>query len=202
MPNIFYDCGVPGMRAAAVAASVLLLAACGGGNTVKAGSAGELVLEPKDLPAGFAQFDVGPTATLDTQGTLRSDPARWGREGGWKARYRQADGTTDGPLVIDCRADVFKSASGAKTDLQAYAEDFGRTLRSGDGRRLALPKLGDAAVAVTTLRPGTPGVRTYMIAWRDRNVSASLSVNGFDRKLTLGSVLRLAQRQERRISGA
>src|SRR5689334_17400820 len=91
--------------------AVLALAACGGGadKPVKPSQLPKLVLQPHDLSGPFTAFDVGRQVRLDQVPGPRGNPARFGREGGWKARYnRPGSPTTRGPLVVESRADVFK----------------------------------------------------------------------------------------------
>jgi len=45
-------------------------------------------------------------------------------------------------------------------------------------------------------------VRNYQVVWRDDNAVASLTVNGFERKLALSDVLELARKQQRRLARA
>ena len=53
---------------------------------------------------------------------------------------------------------------------------------------------------MTFTQPGAVATRYYRIAWRDRNVTASLVVSGFDGKISLAQAVALAQKQERLIS--
>ena len=159
-----------------------------------------LVLQPGDLPPAFARFDEGEQVSLDRVPGPRYDPARFGRESGWKARYRRpGTATTPGPLVVESRADVFASSSGASDDLSAYSDQFVHAVAA---HLIQAPRIGDGAVAMTQLQPGTPGVRFYSIAWRDANVTGSVTANGFQGRLTLAQTLALAQAQERHMAAA
>jgi hypothetical protein len=181
---------------------VLLLAACGnsGGKGVSTKHMSKLVLAAGDLPSGFSAFANGPTVGLDTRGTSRSDPARFGREGGWVIRlHRSGSAATRGPLVVASTVDVFKDSTGAKRDLSRFGSQFGQIAGL---EAIKAPKLGDAAVAGTGVQAGALSVRTYIIGWRERNATATLTVNGFDGKLALKDVVRLARRQERRLARA
>ncbi len=162
------------------------------------GDLAQLVLQPSDLTAAFTRFDVGRQVRADLPSGPRGDPRRFGREDGWKARYRRAGSpNTRGPLVVESRVDIFESEQGAGEDLEAHraAEST-----SGSSQSLADPAIGDAAFASTILQ-GAAGsrVRFYLIAWRDENVTASVFVNGFDGKISLAEALALARRQQRRI---
>jgi hypothetical protein len=195
------------IRPVVLALVVLALAGCGGSHAAIPRSAlARLVLAPSDVPR-LTRFDVGRQVRLDNLVGPRKDPARFGREGGWKARYRRSGATaaTPGPLVVESRADIFPSGSGAKKDLQAYDEEFREMIASAPTlrRRLAPPgALGDAALAMTIRQPGRPGARFYRIAWRDHNATASVLVEGFEGRVDLAQAVALARRQEARIRAA
>ena len=179
----------------------LTLAACGGsgGHTVAAGQLSSLVLRQKDVGGAFASFYDGPQVNLDNAGTVRADPQRYGREGGWIARYhRGGSPSTRGPLVIESRVDIFKDAAGAKTDLLAYSD----VLKKMPGAHLLrlTQQIGDGAVGVTFSQASAKPLRFYRIAWRDRNVTASVILEGFDGHLGLDQAMTLALNQERLIA--
>jgi hypothetical protein len=178
-------------------AVVAALAGCGGSQSlVPTQKLPQLVLQPGDLPPAFEQFDGGRQVRLDAPPGPRADASRFGRENGWKARYHRGGGaSTRGPLVVSSLADLFAQASGAEDDLDAYREQLAAV---PGARLLADPQLADGAVASSSEQAG--GGRTYTVAWRDRNVTASLTVDGFH--VALGDALRLARAQERRIAGA
>jgi len=182
---------------------VLLASACSSGSKIPAGQLKRLVLTKSDLPAPFQSFADGPTAILDTRGTSRSDPQRFGRKGGWVARFNRAGTTsTDGPLIVASTVDLFGDAGGAKADLRAYLHQFEKQVadQQGSARLLDVRGLGDQAVGITSVRPGNPSVRFFTIAWRERNATASVAANGFGQRVELADVLRLARRQERKLS--
>jgi hypothetical protein len=191
------------VAAALTAAGLVSLAGCGGGsNDVSAKHLRELVLRQADVGAAFSPFYIGRQIRLDTAGTSRSDAVRFGRKGGWIARYhRPGSASTQGPLVIESRADLFGGSGGASSDLDAYRHDLEHVPAAGV-RHFAVAGLGDEALGVTYVRPGSLPVRTYTIVWRDRNVSASVTAQGFDGKLRKAAALRLARAQERLISRA
>jgi hypothetical protein len=178
---------------------LLVAAGCGGGPTIPAAHLSRLVLQPADLGSQFSQFGVGAQSQLDNQGTGRADPQRDGREGGWIARYHRPGSTkTKGPLVVESRADVFSSSGGAKKDLALYAGLFGRS--PGRERHVfSVDGLGDAAEAVTFVQPGGVPLRFYRVAWRYRNATASVTVEGFDDKVGRADAVALAQKQQQRL---
>jgi hypothetical protein len=187
---------------AVVLGLVVAAGGCGGGAPkIREAQLPDLVLQPADLPHAFTQFDVGRQVRLDRVPGPRFDTARYGREDGWKARY-QRSGTqaTRGPLVVESRIDLFAKADGATTDLAAYREQF-KTTPVG-GRLIDVPPVGEESVGVMQLRSGEPSVRFIMVAWREANVTASISVNGFAAKLRLADAVALARAQERRIAAA
>jgi hypothetical protein len=183
---------------------LLLVAACGssGGSKISDTQVQKLVLQDRDLPKAFGSFADGATMSLDVQGTPRRDLARYGRKAGWVARYhRSGSPSTPGPLVVASMVDVFDSAGGAKKDFAAYVVELDRQSSRG-AHPIDLPQLGDAAVGVTSLQASSNPVRTYVIAWRERNATASLTAMGFDRRLSLAGVVALARRQEKRMQSA
>jgi hypothetical protein len=179
---------------------VLLAAACDSGSTIATSKLSQLVLTEQDLP-GFTSFSKGPQVRLDNQGTVRADASRYGRQGGWIIRLHPADATkTTGPLVVESRADLFKTSEGAKSDLAAYRVLFSRL--SGEHQEFAVSGLGQEAVAITFTQPGGRTLRFYRIAWRSQNATASLTVEGFDGQVSQDDALALAHKQEKRIEGA
>jgi hypothetical protein len=168
------------------------------GRQVELGELSSLVLQPEDLPPVFDQFDEGRQALADSPSASRADPTRFGRQEGWKARYRRS-GTqrTEGPLVVESRADLFESVGGAEDELEAARQD----LQEADlqWQPIAEPGLGEESFAATLIQGG---VRFYQVVWRQSNITASLNVNGFEGRLALAEALELARKQERRISGA
>jgi hypothetical protein len=184
----------------------LLLAGCtgGGGAAIERGDLKALVLQPADLP-GFERFSEGVQGRAEQPGGVTGDPGRFGRVEGWQARYRRA-GTarTSGPLVVESRADLFESSGGAEDDLAGLEQD---AKAQRETRVLAQePKLGDDGFAATILQPagvpGARGVRFYLVAWRQGNITASVFVNGFEGRLGLEGALALARKQQRRIERA
>jgi hypothetical protein len=159
-----------------------------------------MVLQPADLSKVFTRFDEGPVRTADTPPGARGDPQRFGREGGWIARYkRPGSAATQGPLVVESRVDVFGGSDGAEEEFDAYRDELESL---GGGRWLSLPSLGADAIGVTSGESDAHSVRYFRLVWRDSNVAASLAVNGFEGRLRLVHALELAQKQQRRIRAA
>jgi hypothetical protein len=182
-------------------ALALLASGCsgggGGGRSVSVSKGDSLVLSADDVGRAFTQFDRGPQRRPDFT-PPRDDLTRFGRKGGWKARFKRL-GTpkTEGPLVISSLADLFGSAKGANDDFDLYKQWLIEFTTTG-GKELAAPGLGDESQAVTYSQGlGRSTVTYYVMAWRDGSVTASLTVSGF--KLTWPQALALAQKQENRI---
>lgn len=158
----------------------------------------QLVLQPRDLPAGWIQFDGGRQLRADAPQGERSEPTRFGRVEGWKARYRRPGSpSTEGPLVVESRADLFDDSGGAESDFEAAV----RELAAG-GRPLDAPDLGEEAHARTSGDERKGGVRFFTVVWRDANVLATLSVNGFHGRVEAEDVVELARKQQARIQRA
>jgi len=156
-----------------------------------------LVLQPADLPS-FSQFGLGAQVTADAHAGPRKDPARFGRLGGWIARYRPADAAVrNGPLVVESRADLFPSTSAAKQDLDAYDAEYESTIARAGGKKLGAVAVGDEARAFTF---GGGSDFFYVVTWRTANSTASILVEGS--AVTLDDALALAFKQSARISAA
>jgi hypothetical protein len=157
------------------------------------------VLQPEDLPRVFIRFDEGMQVRADLpRSRLRGSPTRFGRVQGWKARYRRPGSTqTRGPLVIESRVDLFKTADGARKELEAYGRDLPEGLRF-----LGRPPSGlgeDGFTATGRQGAGQFAVRFYLIAWRDEAMSASLLLNGFEGEFKLQQAVALARKQDGRM---
>jgi hypothetical protein len=184
-------------------ALAFLAAGCLGGGDGSSASQGEsLVLSQSDVGDEFTQFDKGSQRLSDLT-PPRDEVDRFGRKGGWKARFsRPGTRTTDGPLVISSLADLFGSEDGARKDFELYEQFVGGFEATG-GERIGIsdPALGDEFAAVTYQQGLPPNVTTYyVIAWRTGNVTASLNLNGF--KLTWEQAVALADKQDQRIRAA
>jgi hypothetical protein len=188
------------MRRLALLALAFALAASGcmggDGSAYEPGDLERMVVQPDDLPKMWIRFDEGRQVSADQPTGERSDPARFGRLEGWKARYRRPGSPrTKGPLVIESRADVFEGEDGARDDFEAYREELaasGTSVEDESG-------LGDDAI-VSTLVQGD--VRFYLVLWRDGNAVAAINVNGFERRLRRRDAVDLARKQQRRIENA
>jgi hypothetical protein len=186
------------VRWTVAALCALLLAGCGHGSSgLSASDARHFVLKAGDLPSGFESFASGPTASLDVQGTARSNLQRFDREGGWVERLRRPSPRRRGILLVVSTADVFKDAKGAQADLGAYGVDLARQRDNGLAKYVVPPKLGDGAAAARLLAPG--GEQAYTISWADRNATASVTALGFG--VTLGDVVALARKQQAKLEG-
>lgn len=185
-----------------LALSLTVAAGCMGGDSpaIERAELKAIVLQPEDLGKTFARFDEGRQASADQPAGNRSDPTRFGREEGWKARYRRPGSpSTKGALVIESRADAFGDADGARDELEAHRSKLAEGLRLTDDR----PGLGDESFVATGKQgSGRFSVRFYLVGWRDANATASILANGFEGKLMLDDAVELARKQQRRIEDA
>jgi hypothetical protein len=156
------------------------------------------VLQPADVP-DLTRSDEGPIAAADVLSGPRRDPQRFGRAGGWQARYRApASASLEGPFLVESRVDLFENAGGAEWDLDAYRSQLA-TPQTG-AAPVDVERVGDESLAVTVLQPGSPrGVRSYTVAWRQGNVTASVLVQGFEDGVSVADALALARKQAKRI---
>jgi hypothetical protein len=190
-------------RSALLLALLLLAAGCMGGGDSASIDSSELkglVLQPSDLPPAFTRFDEGRQARIDQPGGTLADVRRFGREDGWKARYRRAGSpATKGPLVVESKVDVFEDGDGAHDELQARRSNLVEGLRLVQ----AGVDVGDESfVATGTEGSGRFAVRFYLVGWRHENATASVFANGFDGKLALGQVVDLARKQQGHLEAA
>ena len=172
---------------------------------VSSGQLARLVLQPEDVPPELARFDEGVLTVGDNPSGRRSEPVRFGRQGGWKARYRQSNPSPGTPaLVVESRVDLFATEQGAESDLKAYKSEFDGIVASlrRSAELVKVPKLGAETWAMTVVHGNGTRFRLYTIAWRAGNVTASVSVNGPDGGVTLERALELARKQDRRIGEA
>ena len=169
-----------------------VMAGCmGGDDPVSSDRLGELVLQPEDVPEGFDRFDEGRLGPTDAPAGQRRDPARFGRTGGWKARYRATGDAPGGMLLIESRIDAFAESAGADQDLDAYRNQV--VAEEAD--------VGDEALVTTARQEAEPRpIRFTTVAWRQGSVTASVLVQGFEDALRAESVLALAREQEERIA--
>jgi hypothetical protein len=195
------------LRGLLLAFAVALLAAgCmgddggGSGGSVSPSEGESLVLQQEDVGSEFTQFDRGVQRRADLM-PPRDDPNRFGREGGWKARFsRTATRETEGALVIASLADLFGSADDAGEDFELYKTSLDQFVAAG-GREVRVSGLGDEAYAVTFRQGLAPNlIHHYAIAWRSGAVTASVTANGY--RLTSAQALALAQAQADRIRSA
>jgi hypothetical protein len=195
------------VRLAVLVLVPLALVACGGGAEPKPLRLDGLVLQQADLGPRFVRFDAGRQTRLDAHAGPRRDAGRFGRQGGWKARFRRigSTSTTSGPLLVDSRVDAFAAERGAKDDLEAYEEEWNQLVVASGAThadRRTVDGLGDDARALDLLQ-GTRGngQRLIVVAWRAGRVTASVSVTGYAARITLADVVRLARRQDAHVEG-
>lgn len=169
----------------------------------------QLVVLPADLETAFAgtslvQFDAGRLTANDAIAGPRADPGRFDRRAGWQARYRRADASaTGGVLVVESRVDEFGDAEGAKSDLTSYAQQLEAAASEHGGRpHPDVPRVGSATVATSYQQKALGGsVDYYTVAWRHGRLTASVTVSGFD-GTSLDDAVALARQVQRRLEGA
>jgi hypothetical protein len=185
-----------------LALTLALCSGCMGGDTaaIDKSELNVVVLQPGDLPRVFIRFDEGRQTRIDQPGDTLADVERFGRQDGWKARYRRGGSpSTTGPIVIESKVDVFDDSGGAKQELEAERGELLEGLRLED----AAPDVGeDSFVATGTQGSGRFKVRFYLIGWRHENAAATVLANGFERKLTREQVIDLARKQQARLADA
>jgi hypothetical protein len=188
--------------AAVLVATVLaaLAAGCGGSEKrVERQELASVVLQPKDLGAAFTRFDAGRQGLVEQPRGSRSDPSRFGRVVGWKARYRRpGTARTTGPLVVESRADLYEG-DGAAKDLEALRAQ----LAEGVGKALPAPEVGAEAFLWESSQAGSPKrVVTITCVFRESGVLGVVTATGFEGGLRAADVVALSRLQEARIRAA
>lgn len=195
-----------GAGLALLAAAAGTVGCMGGDARIDPSSGRRLVLTQRDVPPPFTRFDFGRMASADLPAGPRGDAARFGRQGGWKARYRRSGTTeTSGPLVIESLVDLFDSSDGAKDDLAAVRRELENPADPvvTPTTMLPDPELGDEALAWSAIVPAQPrNTIFFTVMWRHGNATASVSVNGFEGRIELDAALALARKQQARLESA
>jgi hypothetical protein len=178
-----------------ILAAVVALSGCDGPDAEPdriTSDASRLVLQPPDVPEGLARFDAGPPEGRGMGPRSRSE---------WVARYRQVDPSiVEGPLVVESTAAVFPSDGAARADLKRRTHDLEGVAGS---ESVTLSPIGEEALGVTYDQPAIPReVRFFVVVWLHRNVTASLTVQGFEGKVTMGDAVELARAQHRHLEEA
>jgi len=173
------------VQRAALILVLIAVAGCSSGDksgpaSISSTEAPKLLLTEADVGNPFVQFDSGVLERREFA-PPRDDPTRFGREGGWKSRFRRhGSPATSGPLVIESMIDLFDEQSGAKEDFKLYRESLEELATGAGGEAVAAPSgLGDEDFATTYVQGLAPTrVRYYSIAWREDNVTALVSPAG------------------------
>lgn len=173
-----------------------------------AGDLASLVVLPGDLAllgdVEYHQFDGGPVGRADILPPPRDDTARFGREAGWKARYRRDDPSDEkGILVIGSRVDSFQAPGGAKSELELIADEAQARAASGAVRLLETEGVGDASIVLTYEQAAAGrSVVYYEYYWRSGRYSASVVLSGFEGELSIADAVLLARAVQARIAVA
>lgn len=160
----------------------------------------KLVLQPSDVP-NLERFANTREVSSEQSPALGGDPERFGRQGGWVARYR-GSGAANGPLLLASTVEMFDAADGAG---KFFGEQRTRDKRVEAATGLTsvdIPRVGDESYAYATphARPGT--IRTVLVTWRDGRFVATALANGFAERMPVGVVPALVRRQDRRLAEA
>jgi hypothetical protein len=175
-------------------AACCLLAGCGSHSEsgVQVADAKRLVIQQKDLPAGYTPIGSGAQNPFTANSV---DPKRFGRKGGWFADYRRPPRVTTGALIVQSEVDVFPDSKGAARELDA---DRGRLSTNA----IPAPGVGEESFSAKVVGAGQPAAVVYTIAWRQRNAASSLVVTGLEGKLRVGQVVAIARRAAAHVAAA
>ena len=150
-----------------------------------------LVLRKADLPRGF-QVDRGQTGVRTNELEARDYPelraklVRWGRVTGYQAEFDR------GSATISSRADVFRTAGGARLLLSFFDTE----VRSG-GVLVLRRAPTDVGVDGSVYSASAP-VAFTLVVWRHGRVFAGVMGQGVTQERTIA----LARVQQRRIAAA
>jgi hypothetical protein len=186
----------------AAAALTVLLAGCFGGGDempLQPADLAAMVLQLDDLTSEWQEFDRGSQARSDAFLGKPVDGRRFGRLGGWKARYRRpGPETPPGPLVIESKADLFESSAGALDELERIELLVRQSFPTAGIREEA--GVGERALAATFVqRSGQFTTRFAVVAWRAENATATLFLTGV-KGLSIADAVELARKQQLRIA--
>jgi hypothetical protein len=165
---------------------------------------GAIALQSEDLAelgGAFEAFDVGETSLIDSLPPPQSARDRFGRLGGWKARYRQSPQITTGILVVDSRIDLFPDAGAAASDVNAYVQRY-TAQASTAGVPTASPPIGDATITLAIVPSDIAQVRSAMIAWRHGPFTGQVVVSGLGNVDPAAAVKMLAEAVDQRMTDA
>lgn len=198
-------CGSPVPTAPTAAVPAPTLSASPGAQAARLlDQLGSIALKPADLEqvgGEFEAFDEGPTQLIDALPAPQAATDRFGRLGGWKARYRQGPDVTSGILVVDSRIDLFPESYAATTDLGAYSDRYSQ--QAGDpGATLSHPHVGDGATMLALVPADQTHVRSATIAWRSGPFTGQVVTSGLGDVDVAAAAVALATAVAGRMSAA
>lgn len=191
-------------RTATLCVAVLALSACGGssGKKLSESELSRLVVQQRDVPT-MTRFANGREVLAEQSPVLGRDPARFGRQGGWIVRYRQAHGVHPrGPLTLASGIEAFGKSSGAADFLSKVKELDDANLASSGFARADAGGIGDVGFAYASRPRGGDAVKFVTVVWRNGRFVGSVSASGYKDRMTTASVLELARQQNATIENA
>ena len=167
-----------------------------------------MTLRLSDLPPHLAvvraetgRYDAARAAGTD--GVAASVFRRHGYLAGYELDATRRGGLggdlSAGPFQVISVASVWRSAAGARWSLA-------RTVRSSKAHGFQAVPTGGRIGAVShlysyTLQEGDQTLRVYALGWRDGRVRATVLITGLPSAVTPHTAVRLARKQEARITG-
>jgi hypothetical protein len=159
-----------------------------------------MVLQLRDLPTGFgrtsAHYASNARAARESKGITLADYRRLGRITGYEAEFRREQ--IVGLIYVQSTASTYEDDDGARDSVRATQRVVAKT---GKFTRLSVgaPLGHEARMYSTTVKQSGFSVIVYSLVWRYEEVKASLIADGLRGTVTPDSVVRLAQKQQRRI---
>ncbi len=162
-----------------------------------------LVLQPSDLSPTLSRFSFGRELRSEQSPVFSGDPSRFGRQGGWIARYRRrGNPKAHGPLTIVSAVEMFGRSAGASQYLGAQ-EKREKTSASAAGlKEVSTPSIGAESHALASARAPRGSVRYVVVTWRNGRFVGSVAASGYAELMSARDVLALARSQEKRLERA
>ncbi len=193
------------MRAAAaigLVACALVLVACGGraAKPLSDDQLQSLVLQPSDLPSQLARFSFEREIRSEQDAVLGGDPTRFGRQGGWVARYRRrGNPRAQGPLTVVSTVEMFGRSASASRYLGAQEEREKTSAPTAGLKKVSVPSIGAESHALASARAPRGSVRYVVVTWRDGRFVGSVAASGYAELMSVLDVVALARSQEKRV---
>ncbi len=159
-----------------------------------------MVLQPRDLPPGFARTSgrYVSNAQNNRESKVKKDFAKLGRLRGYEAIFQKQ--AINGIIHVSSAAATYKTAAGARKSMAISARSA-ETTREVRFRRLPVPKIGDEArLYKATVTENGIKVDSFSLIWRSELVYSAVIGSALAGTANPASVVALARKQQARIA--